>query len=491
MILLSGLLRYLELSAERFPQKTAFADETDSVSFVRLRELGRSVGASILSRAETGSPVAVLTTHSVADIVAFIGALYAGCFYIPLDANAPREHTGARLEAIRPAVTIEAKTLADLPCQTPDSAQIALACEHILPNDPAYAIFTSGSTGQPKAALISHGSVVNLTEWMCDTFHFSENTVFAAQTPFYFDSSVQEIYSTLKCGCTTHLFPRKLFISPLKVLRRVEELGANVLPWAAVAVKMIANSGVFEQYVPSGVTDVIFGGENMPAKLLNIWRRAMPEARFTNVYGPTETTVDCSYHTVNRDLREDGSVPIGVPVRGDALLLLDEDGGPVPDGQPGEIYVRGAGVGLGYYGDAKRTSAVFVQNPLNTKYRDIVYRTGDIAKVNEYGEFVFLSRADDQIKHMGSRVELGEVETAAAGLEGVDVVFCAYDKEKAKILLFYQGAMSRERLTAELSKRLPRYMCPNVIIQTDQMPATPNGKIDRLRARKNLYDDCH
>ena len=487
---MSNLLNYLENSAARFPDKTAFADENESVTFSEFLELGQSVGASISKRVKGANlPIAVLTNHSVCDLVAFVGALYAGCFYIPLDGATPQEYTNDRLKSISPAMLIDAKKISDLPRESPETG-LPLPTHRALSTDPAYAIFTSGSTGAPKAALISHGSVINLAEWFYETFGFSERTVFAAQAPFYFDASVKEIYSTLKNGCTTYLMPKKLFISPLKVMKRVEEVGATVLPWAAAAVKMMANSGVFGQYVPKGVEDVIFGGENMPSSVLNIWKKAMPRTRLTNVYGPSETTVDCAYYTVDRDLPDGISVPIGHPCRNTELLLLDEKLNPVPDGEPGEIFVRGAGVGLGYYGDPERTSEAFIQNPLSPHYRDIVYRTGDIAKRNEFGELLFLARADDQVKHMGSRIELGEIESSAAGVDGVHLVCCLYDKEKSKIIMFYEGSAEERDVSASLNSRLPRYMCPNVVVKLDKMPATSNGKIDRVRLKSNSSDYC-
>jgi non-ribosomal peptide synthetase component F len=271
-------------------------------------------------------------------------------------------------------------------------------------------------------------------------------------------------------------------------MKYVDEHGVNTLPWAVSAMKLIANSGVFDQYVPAGIRDVIFGGENMPSKIMNIWKTAMPEARFTNVYGPSEITVDCSYYTVGRDFPDGESIPIGRPCTNAELLLLDEDKRPVPAGEPGEIYVRGAGVGLGYYRDPERTSEAFMQNPLNAAHRDIVYRTGDIARYNEYGELVFISRLDHQVKHMGSRIELGEIETAAAGLDGVHLACCLYDKEAGKILLFYEGVVSEREIAALMQSRLPRYMHPNTVVKLDNMPSTPNGKIDRLRVWEEYRD---
>ena len=486
---MNNLLDYLEHSADRYPDKIAFSDENESVSFSMLRSLARCVGTAVAKQVQGYSvPVAVITNHRVADLVAFAGVLYAGCFYVPMDGAAPEEFMQARLELVAPAMIIDAGSLSELPMEDADDALLSLAKESVIATDPAYAIFTSGSTGVAKAAVISHGSVINLAEWLGETFGFSEETVFAGQGPFYFDGSVKEICSTLRNGSTLHLVPRKLFSFPIRAMQYVQDVGANVMPWAVSAVKLMANSGVFDKFVPEGITDVIFGGETMPAATLNIWKKAMPHARFANVYGPAEVTVDCSFYVVNRDFSDGESIPIGKPCKNVELLLLDEEQVPVGAGEAGEIYVRGAGVGLGYWRDLERTADAFIQNPLNNSYRDIVYRTGDIAKYNEYGELVFLSRADYQVKHMGSRIELGEIEIVATGIEGIRLVCCLYDKEKGKILLFYEGGIAEKEVAKTMERLLPRYMQPNVVKKIDEMPATPNGKIDRLRVKEEHYD---
>jgi len=159
--------------------------------------------------------------------------------------------------------------------------------------------------------VVSHGAVVNLAEWLTDTFGFNEDTIFGGQCPFYFDASVKEIYSGLKNACTVWLIPKKLFMFPMKVMQYVQDHNVNVLPWAVSAMKIVANSDVLERIAPSGIEHVIFGGENMPAKILNIWKNAMPLSSFTNVYGPSEITVDCSYYTVDRDFDDWESIPIG------------------------------------------------------------------------------------------------------------------------------------------------------------------------------------
>jgi amino acid adenylation domain-containing protein len=486
---MDNLLGYLEATAARLPDKAAVIGSDEAVTFGELVRLGKRIGAAIHSQVgAVRKPVAVLTNHTVADVAAFVGTLYAGCFYVPLDGAAPESHIQARLDAVKPTLIINAKSLKELPfSDESDFTKIEAVRRSVISTDPAYAIFTSGSTGVPKAALISHAGVINLIEWQCDLYGFNEDTVFAGQSPFYFDASVQDTYAAFKTGATVYLLPKKLFLSPLHLLRQMDEWKVNTLMWATAGVKLLAVSKVFSQYTPVYLRQIIFGGENMPAGLLNIWRKALPDCRFVNEYGPSEISVACSAYIVGRELTEVEGVPIGEPCRNEQLILLNEEGREAQSGEPGEIYVRGAGVGLGYYRDTARTKEAFVQNPLHMDYPEIVYKTGDIARYNSMSELVYVSRKDDQIKHMGTRIELGEIEAVAAALDGVDELFVAYDKENGRILLFYQGDGTVEEITEALAGKLPHYMRPSRVIRVDEMPRLPNGKTDKARARKEYY----
>ncbi|MDR3310567.1 MAG: AMP-binding protein [Oscillospiraceae bacterium] len=469
----TNLLEYLESAAARFPDKTAFTDESESVTFAELRSRAVASGAAIASEVKSvRKPVAVLTRHAARDLAYFFGALYAGCFYVPVDAEAPPEYVAARIAAVNPALVIDPETFERGAYSAYAEPPGLLATG----TDPAYAIFTSGSSGTPKAAVISHAALINLTEWMCGEFGFDERTVFGGQTPFYFDASVPEIYCTLRAAATTHLLPRKLFFSPLKVMRYLDERRVNTIKWASAAIKLTANSGVLSKYAPQYLETVMFGGEAMTGKHLNVWRRALPEARYVNLYGPTETTVDCAYYVADRDFADGDSIPVGKPVANTEIILLD-----------GEIAVRGVCVGLGYLGDPERTDAAFVQNPRNTAYRDVVYLTGDLAEYNDRGELVCRGRRDSQVKHMGSRVELGEIETAAASLGGVELCACGYDAERGKILLFYQGAADCGAVSDALREKLPRYMLPGDVIKREVLPSLSNDKIDRARLMREYY----
>jgi non-ribosomal peptide synthetase component F len=429
----------------------------------------------------------VVTTHALADIIAFIGVLYSGNFYVPIDGGLTDEAIEARFKVIPPAMVIRGDDVSTLADTTPDLKLLNDIRAKQLDVDPAYAVFTSGSTGVPKCAVSSHRAAIDLTEWHSTTFNYSEQTIFGNQTPFYFIAAVKEIYLTLRNSCTTHILPKVLFASPLSLLQRLDELNVNTVMWATAAVKLIANSGALGKFVPTQLTHVFFSGENIQAKQLNVWRKALPNAVYVNLYGLTETTTNLSYYVVNRELSDDENVPIGNARRNVGILLLDGDVlANVGAGGIGEIVVRGSAVSLGYFGNADSTAAAFVQNPLNDKYRDIVYRTGDIARINDFGELVYVSRADNQVKHKGVRIELGEVETTAAAIPGVALVCCLYDHDKSKIVLFYEGDTSETEVRRILSLKLPKYMLPGSVVQLDKMPETPNGKIDRVLLKSNL-----
>ena len=198
----------------------------------------------------------------------------------------------------------------------------------------------------------------------------------------------------------------------------------------------------------------------------------------------------CCYYKVNRDFELDEAIPVGRPFKNTEIILLDENNKRAADGEPGEICIRGTSLTMGYYNNPEKTAEAFVQNPLNTAYPELIYRTGDIGKYNQYGELVFVSRKDYQIKHMGHRIELGEIEVNVNMLEEIKLSGCIYDTEKGKIVLYYVGDMETGELTKILRDKLPRYMIPNYVEKLEEMPLTPNGKINRvfLKEKYNLEE---
>ena len=190
------------------------------------------------------------------------------------------------------------------------------------------------------------------------------------------------------------------------------------------------------------------------------------------------------YHA-DRIFADDEIIPIGKAFPNTQIILLDEDMHEVRENETGEICIRGSCVTMGYYGDFEKTDIAFVQNPTSPEYRDIIYRTGDIARKDKDGNLIFIDRKDNQIKHMGHRIELGEIEADVLAVEGVNICCCIYVKENNKIVLFYTGDIEKGKLTKELKKKLPRYMLPNAMIKMDTIPVTQNGKRDRRKLYSN------
>jgi len=449
--LIRNAYEYLENTAKRLPDKVAFADEKAGFTFGELLSYSQSVGIAILNVAKSSRGiVAVIVDRTAISLLGFMSALSAGFAYLPIDSKMPETRIGEILSQASPVAILFAekdRRLADkLASYAPvlcieeemkretDEHLLSARRDAVLDIDPAYVIFTSGSTGTPKGILISHRALIDFTEWMSETCRVGEDDILGNQAPFYFDLSVKDIYQTLRNGCTTHILPKKLFMFPIMLVDYLNERGVTSLIWATSAFRIVADSGVFEKKTPTTVKRAILGGEALLARHVNLWKSAVPDIKITNLYGPTEVTVDCTYYDLERDFADGEPIPIGKACKNKEIILLDEELKPVADGEPGEICVRGIGLALGYLGDHQKTAAAFIQNPLNSSYPDRLYRTGDIAKYNENGELIFLSRRDDQIKHMGYRIELGEIETALLVVSGVRAVIGFFDSAEDQII---------------------------------------------------------
>lgn len=493
---MKNVLQYLEHSAAQYPDKTAFADHLISCTYHELQRRSQAIGSAISSYAAPGTPVPVFMEKSVGAVTAFMGVVYAGCFYILLDPQQP----AARLQQI--LATLKTRTiLADRACQpeldnlhftgrtiylddaiqTPvDHPQLAAIREQALDIDPLYAIFTSGSTGVPKGVIVSHRSVIDFMDCFTDLFRITDQDVIGNQAPFDFDVSVKDIYSTLKTGATMQIIPKKLFSIPTDLLDFLCDREVTTLIWAVSALCIITTLKGFKYRIPEKVNKVLFSGEVMPIKHLNEWQKHLPEASFVNLYGPTEITCNCTYYKIEKEFQPGDTLPIGVPFPNEKIFLLDEDDRLVttPD-KLGELCVSGTALALGYYNNPEQTKKAFVQNPLNSSYLETIYRTGDLAYYNTEGLLCFASRKDFQIKHMGHRIELGEIEAALERVTGIDRICCLFDKKKKRIVAFYTGSIEKKEIVRQVGTTLPAYMIPNVFRQIDALPVTANGKTDR------------
>ena len=504
--MITNLLEYLEKSAERFPDKTAYADENVSYTYKELLFSAKSVGTGLLESKIPRGPVIVYMDKCPKDIAAFMGVLYSGCFYVPVDTAMPKQRVELIVKNLNPSAVIadaanresaehlsfdgkvfDFEQLADT---TVNEEALQTARARMLDTDPAYVLYTSGSTGAPKGVVVPHRALIDYMEHFCEEIGMTSEDIIANQAPFYFDASLIDIYCTLKMGGTMVIVPLSYFSMPLKLLQFLEEYKVTTIRWVPSALNMVSAFRALKTLCPSALKKIIFGAEAMPTKCFNYWKSYYPDAVFIQIYGPTEITGVCTYYVVDREFDDSETIPIGKPFQNSGVFLLDEEDHLISEEKPGiigEICVKGTCLSHGYYNAPEKTKEVFVQNPLNSMYPELIYRTGDLASYNEYGELVFASRKEYQIKHMGHRIELGEIEAAVHSVEQIKSACCLFDQEKSKIILIYcADAVEETELTERLKEKLPRYMIPNVYHKIEEMPLTASGKADRMNL-KELY----
>ena len=500
-----NILEYLEHTVCRVPDRIALSAEDGELTFREVQNQAQSIGTKMIRDGNYKQPIVVFMKKHPKTITAFLGAIYAGCYYVPLDADMPRYRIELILQNLNPAACIcddttfsVAKELNnigqiynydEIATGEVDYAALQAVRNRQIDTDPIYIVFTSGSTGIPKGVVGCHRAVIDYIENLCEVLKFDEDTVFGNQTPLYFDACLKEIIPTLKYGATTHLIPRKLFLLPVKLVEYLNEKKINTLCWVVSALTYISAFKTFDTVIPQHIKTIAFASEVFPVRQLNLWRAALPNTRFINLYGPTETTGICCYYEVDREFTEDEVLPVGRPFPNTEVILLDENDHISAPGEQGEICIRGTRLTHGYFMNPEKTAESFIQNPLNPYYPELIYRTGDIGRYNGEGELMFLSRKDNQIKHMGHRIELGEIEAATNTQEAVSSSCCVFDSDRKKIVLFYVGEISEGSVKTHLKNKLPRYMIPHTVCRLDIMPLTPNGKIDRNRLKQRSKEN--
>jgi len=499
----NSVLSWLDETAKRLPNKLALQDISGNITYQEYRSKSLAIAYKIveLNKGEMKKPIVVYLEKGKEVLVSFMGVAYSGCFYSPIDTEMPQSRVDKILEVLKPEIVITTNKLKtnfekfnfygsyiiyeETICSEEDETAVKPYTEKIIDTDLLYVLFTSGSTGVPKGVSICHRSVIDYTDWVTETFNITQKDTFGNQAPFYFDNSILDIYSCMKTGATLNIIPKKLFFQPVPLLEYIKYNKINTIFWVPSALIVVSKLKAFRNVdLSDTLKRVLFCGEVMPNKQLNIWRKFLPNVTYANLYGPTEITDACTYYIVDREFSDDEPLPIGIPMSNTDILVLNDEDKLVTDDEVGELCVRGTSLAMGYYNNPEKTRSAFVQNPLNKAVPEIIYRTGDLVRYNEYREIIYISRKDFQIKHLGHRIELGEIETAISSLEEVTLNCCLYDEKNQRIVLFVDAQVDRDYIKERIEKLVPEYMIPGKVIYLENMPINANGKIDRIKLKE-------
>ncbi len=502
----NSVVQWLEQTARKFPERTAYADENRRYTWAELRRTALSIAAHIeAAMPDRKQPIGIYMETSADMLAVYMGVAYSGNFYSPIAIDMPAVRAKKIVETLHSALFITTRALSerigagksvdyngkvlcfeDITRDDVSDEKAREYADRILDTDLLYVLFTSGSTGTPKGVAITHRSIIDLIDWEAEEYSITENDSFGNQSPFYFDNSVPGVFLAVKTGAALYVIPEVLFSQPVKLLQYLQDKRITSISWVPSAMIMVSALKALPKVdLSDTLKRVLLCGEVMPTKHLNVWRKYLPNVQYTNFYGPTEITYACTYYIVDREFNDDEPLPIGKPMRNTEILVLDEQDRLVTEPeQVGELCVRGSSLAVGYYNNPEKTAAAFVQNPLQTAYEEKIYRTGDLVKYNERHEIIYLSRKDFQIKHLGHRIELGEIETAVSSLEEISMCCCLYDDKRSKIVLFLEQEMSRSEINRRLRDLLPDYMLPGKVICVDKLPLNANGKIDRVALRQ-------
>jgi D-alanine--poly(phosphoribitol) ligase subunit 1 len=507
-VYLYNLALHFKEVASRHGERVALRfGPSEAMTYRELDGAAASVATALVGRFALGlgDVACIFGEKTAATYAAILACTRAGVPYVVLDPDSPLDRLSrilgtcqprlilgppASLDAVRPAEHAGGAHLADpesLLATPKDAAALEERARAISGETPAYVMYTSGSTGIPKGAVMTHANVLNLVAWARTTYSVVPDDVFTNANALYFDNAVFDLYSSLFNGASLVPITKAETRDPAALVAKVNALRCTV--WFSVPTLLVylQTCRALDGRNFRSVTRFIFGGEGYPkAKLKQLFDRYSDTAQLHNVYGPTECTCICSSYLLSSADFENLE---GLPALGELApnfqgLLLDEEGRPVPAGETGELCLLGPNVGKGYYNDPERTAKAFRQNPLNTRFREIMYATGDLARRDPAdGKLYIQGRRDNQIKHMGYRIELDEIETALHRLDYVAhaAVFhhVANGLSRLVAVAALKGAATEDQLRGDLRALVPEYMMPSAVHFVPELPKNANGKVDR------------
>ncbi|MEE4000846.1 amino acid adenylation domain-containing protein [Tenacibaculum sp. FZY0031] len=485
------LVSIFEEQVSLHPKNTAIVFEDEALSYEEVNMLANKVAYSLLEKGvERGDKVGLYMEKSHHAIITMLGILKAGGCYIPIDVNYPLNRTSYILEDSELNLVVTKSEHASIIAEKCDLvvwdtivniSELVANPKHVnSPDDLCYTLYTSGTTGKPKGVMLEHKNVIRLLINSKLQFEFNKDDVWTMFHNHCFDFSVWEMYGALLYGGKLIVLSSQETKDPTICLEKVLAHKVTVLSQTPTAFYSFIKACELSKKVASSLRYVVFGGEALTPSKLSSWHTTHPATKLINMYGITEVTVHTSFKEIKEAEMLKRTSNIGQSIPTTLMYLFDSDQNLVPQGVTGEIYVGGLGVARGYMNKKELTNERFIKNPY--KANDILYRSGDLARLEENGELSYIGRTDHQVQLKGHRIELSEIEYQLTAHEEVtdafvimkesqgDTFLCAYFLAKTQIDV--------EKLRQYLSQRVPGYMVPSYFMQIDEIPQTHNNKID-------------
>lgn len=514
-------IRFQRVAGERSQDVAIWFDKNETITYLALNTLANRLARALLQRSIAAGDVVYLSGEkSVYTFACMIACLKIGAVYCVLDPDSPVERLRKIFSTCSPRLLLAEpefiNRLADLIATVgvevveKDSDSLAsLLVDHdesdlditraITGTNPAYIMFTSGSTGFPKGAVMTHANVMNLIDWSRETFNIKPEDILTNVNPLFFDNSVFDFYSSLFNGSRLAPFSKEEVKDPGVLVEKVD--AGKCTLWFSVPSLLIflQTMKAADGKRMKSITRFVFGGEGYPkAKLKALFDSYSPSSELFNVYGPTECTCICSSYKLSAADFDNlqGLPPLGQIAANFSFLIVDDAGDVVPDGVSGELCLLGPNVGKGYYNDVERTRASFVQNPLHNNFPDVMYKTGDLARFEPADGMLYIQgRKDNQIKHMGYRIELEEIEAALNCLNYISEAAVLHTRNSGLSRIVAVVSTNQDcddqRIRQDLRPIIPDYMIPAVFHREAMLPKNPNGKVDRRHlAEKYLQPEA-
>ena len=510
------LSELFDIQAARTPDAPAVLDGAVTLSY---RDLQGRV-EELASRLRTlgvgpDTVVGICLERSAGLVVGVLGALQAGAAYLPLDPSYPRERLAFMVADARPVVLVTERRLIDrLPpapsgtsvcCLDDSTTDLTASAEerslrgHRLRqgDQPAYVVYTSGSTGTPKGVVGTHLGAINRIRWMWQEHPFGADEVCCLKTSLSFVDSVWELFGPLLAGVPLVTVPEAVVREPRRLVALLRASNVTRLVLVPSLLRALLESGIDLLRELPRLRFWTASGEILPVEVAREFTSRRPDAQLLNLYGSSEVAADATGCSVSAlPLEHLGRVPIGRPIAGLDVYVLDARLEPVPVGLPGEIYVGGAGLARGYLRRPALTAERFVPHPFCDAAGVRLYRTGDYGRFRADGLLEYLGRVDQQVKLRGNRIELGEVEAALWGIPGVAGAVVVVDggdesdgsASSARLIAYVTPSkdactssrdLDPDELRRALARMLPEYMVPSLVVPLDVLPLTSNGKVDR------------